>query len=683
MERVQFEQEQMLSELKDLVEKNIFTQAEVKQILKKRTHFETLLVRRIPRRSDFLRYAAYEMSLEQLRRKRVERLKIPKSLHSISDYALVRRQFQIFERALKRFKGDVGLWIQYIEVAKREGARALVGRITARALQLHPTTPSLYIMAASHELTHLSPSAARTLLQRGLRLNADSVDMWREYVRMELGFIETLRRRWQVLGISVSGSSKSLDDEPVAVAEDITSAVGMDGGGGAMVVDEEGEMEPTEKAAEQKDGEGEAARKAIMDGAIVKSAMSSAASALPKVELFESLDTLIRGYPVSLALRTSLLDYLHDLLREALPNDASAIKMHATRRLNDLVSLEAKDILDSEDFVDALRGANDEMTSALHNTASSSLALAREYTVFVLEWHDKLATNESLRSYLVATLQSAARRSAHPSPLRTAHLQLLRAAGPSASEEYKAKVLKQARKYTAVGGASDPTLWLERLNTERAFAPSADEVDKAWAEARRCVRSADPREVENVWVWGFLFWLDPEGEEIKKTFENLLRESMRDASLQHVHETLLLRYIPTVLYRRPGAGGPADPAQRKRALTRVASAYLPSSIVWAAAFGCEARRDASSTEPGAGASTDVLSAVYGWWRGKEPVTATLAWASWLLEARQGHEASKVVERAGADLDEGARQELRRKWKERLDKAGTEREAMDEHEDEDL
>ena len=57
---------------------------------------------------------------------------IPKGQPSISDFALVRRQFHIFERALKKFKSDVGLWIQYVEIAKREGARALVGRITAR-----------------------------------------------------------------------------------------------------------------------------------------------------------------------------------------------------------------------------------------------------------------------------------------------------------------------------------------------------------------------------------------------------------------------------------------------------------------------------------------------------------------------------------------------------------------------
>lgn len=42
--------------------------------MKRRTAFETALIRRIPKKADFLRYAAYEMSLETLRRKRVERL---------------------------------------------------------------------------------------------------------------------------------------------------------------------------------------------------------------------------------------------------------------------------------------------------------------------------------------------------------------------------------------------------------------------------------------------------------------------------------------------------------------------------------------------------------------------------------------------------------------------------------
>ncbi|KAH9991760.1 U3 small nucleolar RNA-associated protein 6-domain-containing protein [Russula vinacea] len=197
----------MLAELKDLGEKGLFSPGEIKQIIKKRTAFETALVRRIPNKNDYLRYAAYEMGLEALRRKRVTRLKLPKSPPSISDYALTRRQFQIFERALQKFKSDVSLWLQYLRVAQRAGSRALAGRIAARAVQLHPRTPALYVLAASHELANGGMGAARVLLQRGLRLNADSKEMWREYVRLELGFVEALRRRWDVLGISLEDAS--------------------------------------------------------------------------------------------------------------------------------------------------------------------------------------------------------------------------------------------------------------------------------------------------------------------------------------------------------------------------------------------------------------------------------------------------------------------------------------------
>ena len=47
----------------------------------------------------------------------------------------------------------------------------------------------------------MSATGARTLLQRGIRINGDSMDLWIEYVKIEMGFIERLRRRWEVLGI--------------------------------------------------------------------------------------------------------------------------------------------------------------------------------------------------------------------------------------------------------------------------------------------------------------------------------------------------------------------------------------------------------------------------------------------------------------------------------------------------
>lgn len=178
---------------------------------------------------------------------------LPKSPPSISDYALTRRQFQIFERALQKFKSDVSLWLQYLRVAQRAGSRALAGRIAARAVQLHPRTPALYVLAASHELANGGMGAARVLLQRGLRLNADSKEMWREYVRLELGFVEALRRRWDVLGISLEDASdrKRGKDKESGLGERIDRA--------------------------EEEAMGDEARGAIMDGAIVRQAIDGAA----------------------------------------------------------------------------------------------------------------------------------------------------------------------------------------------------------------------------------------------------------------------------------------------------------------------------------------------------------------------------------------------------------------------
>lgn len=74
MERVQYSLESSLPELKDLQTNGIFSPLEIKEIIKRRTHFETQLVRRQPRKKDFLEYVEYEMALEKLRKRRSERL---------------------------------------------------------------------------------------------------------------------------------------------------------------------------------------------------------------------------------------------------------------------------------------------------------------------------------------------------------------------------------------------------------------------------------------------------------------------------------------------------------------------------------------------------------------------------------------------------------------------------------
>ncbi|KAJ7755731.1 U3 small nucleolar RNA-associated protein 6-domain-containing protein [Mycena maculata] len=360
MERVQFQQEQMLAELKDLVAKDLFTQAETKAVMKKRTQFETALVRRVAKKADFLRYVEYEMGLEQLRRKRVARLEIPPGPATISDYALVRRQFHIFERALKKFRSDLSLWLAYLDLVKREHAHTLYSRVVARAIQMHPTEPSLYVLAAQHELSQGSQSAGRAMLQRGVRMCGDGVDIWREWVRMEMGFVEKLRRRWGVLGLE----EEHVEDE-------------------------------TAELLAVKDGE--EARAAIMRGAIVKSVIASAAKALGTTELFTALIALIDSFPFSdgEGLAEELLEQVYGLLRHTRPRDPRAARILAERFL-------PKNLSDTDSgCVDGVQKANEEMLALCGEGGED---MVRAYVEFAGVVVDGLM-DESLKLYLVSSVR--------------------------------------------------------------------------------------------------------------------------------------------------------------------------------------------------------------------------------------------------------------------------------------
>ncbi|KAG8214000.1 hypothetical protein J3R82DRAFT_10751 [Butyriboletus roseoflavus] len=319
------------------------------------------------------------------------------------------------------------------------------------------------------------------------------MDMWREYIRMELGFVEGMRRRWSVLGID------SREDQGPQVGKGVEPDIDMGGDDDAIVNDEQGEKPPDEVIAAEKGGdEGEAARKAIMDGAIVKSALSSAAKALPTVELFVELEALIRNYPCQLRLRTTLVDHVYALLQEALPDDPRAIQMHATRQLRELIlpKEDGKDIVegdphfvDSEKLIDALQSANERLTMAVKAswgtyTRSDTHTATRPnmseiYADFVLEWCRSSTLEPRLKQYLMGSLQVLAQ-------------------GPSALPVLQATHIRSIQLISA-----SPGVWLARLDAEEAWACDPDDIKSAWASARAAVvASQDVDGAEKIWLWG-------------------------------------------------------------------------------------------------------------------------------------------------------------------------------------
>ncbi|KAI1319436.1 U3 snoRNP protein [Mortierella claussenii] len=201
---VQFYMEEMIPEMRDLEQKGIFSKKEIASIIKKREKFEYALKRRISKKADFLRYIEYEMNLEALRKKRRARM-VSNTKQSISDYAGPRRIYFIYKRCLTKFKGDISIWLQYINYAKKTGASRTLGKIFAQAIQLHPTNEKMWILAAAWEWEeNANIVAARVLLQRALRLNTTTESLWHEYFRLELVYIAKILARREVLGIDAT-----------------------------------------------------------------------------------------------------------------------------------------------------------------------------------------------------------------------------------------------------------------------------------------------------------------------------------------------------------------------------------------------------------------------------------------------------------------------------------------------
>lgn len=208
----------------------------------RRRESEYLLCRRSARKSDFLRYIEAEQRLERLRSLRTKKIAArkaaqerearklshdkniikPKSGTSIGDASIVQHIHLLYVRAKRKWKDDLSFHLQHAEFAKEKKSYSMLSKIYAEALQIHPRNAGLWIEAASHEYFGYvtgegdgqeitrggSIRNARVLLQRGLRVNPNSQELWLQSFSLELHYIQKIRGRKEVLKV-VGNDSKS------------------------------------------------------------------------------------------------------------------------------------------------------------------------------------------------------------------------------------------------------------------------------------------------------------------------------------------------------------------------------------------------------------------------------------------------------------------------------------------
>ena len=196
--------------------------------MKKRSDFEHKINGRGSQPSDYARYAEYEINLESLRWKRSRRMRIKAGAHIGQ-----RRIFFVLDRATRKFQGDLGLWMQYVDYAKRRKAYKKLSQILTSVLRMHPTKPELWIYAANYSMdTQGDVTEARSYMQRGLRFCKSSRQLWLEYAKLEMMYIAKIATRKSILGLDLERASEDratrlekVDADhialPIVTAEDI------------------------------------------------------------------------------------------------------------------------------------------------------------------------------------------------------------------------------------------------------------------------------------------------------------------------------------------------------------------------------------------------------------------------------------------------------------------------------
>ena len=207
-DKARYHMEQSVPELQEYERKKIFTREEIMSIAKKRSEFEHIV--NMPcKASDYVRYARYEMNLDALRKKRCKRSGV-----KATAFTGQKKIFFILDRAVKRFQGDMGLWMQYLEYCKKEGARKKLSDAFTKCLRMHPLKYEVWVWVAKmYYEEQMDMSNARNYMQRGLRFCKKERKMWLEYAKLEMLYLAKLDARNEILGLKSERKPKQIVDK--------------------------------------------------------------------------------------------------------------------------------------------------------------------------------------------------------------------------------------------------------------------------------------------------------------------------------------------------------------------------------------------------------------------------------------------------------------------------------------
>lgn len=249
-----------------------------------------------------VRYLEYEINLDRLRALRCKRLDI-RGPEACERQSIVRIH-RLFSRCTRRFRGDVGLWLQWIAFSKERGSSNVLSRSIGTAVLVNPLVEDLWILAADWEFTNEgNAKAARALMLRGIRTNSQSERLWVEYFKLELKYLLKVQKRIDL----VTTKSSALD-----FSDDSDDSAG-------MIALDMAQNEPEQSPSRMESQLPSITESAFFKGEVCRLVLNNALAAFPgRLHLFFDLWAVVEA----LDARDQLVGFFMDAGREHFADNA-------------------------------------------------------------------------------------------------------------------------------------------------------------------------------------------------------------------------------------------------------------------------------------------------------------------------------------------------------------------------
>lgn len=266
-------------------------------------------------------------------------------------------------------------------------------------------------MAATWENEHnANMAAARVLLQRALRLMPENQQLWHEYFRLELLYIEKIKLRRRILGIDQAKNQEDLDAMQVDNQDEDDNTINLPAVTGEDVAqwkqDEENTKKSKKALTKEEAAALEEANNPILQGLLARIIYDNAIqSTADSIQFRQRFVDIYREFTDT----QKDIDHVYDTIRRDMMDNAEARALLAKSHLFVFKQQEDEEEEKSQyisvsdpAFVPALKKCVDEFESALVDVPQPEMWV--QYIQFLLSWY-ALVSEDNLKLYLGKLLQ--------------------------------------------------------------------------------------------------------------------------------------------------------------------------------------------------------------------------------------------------------------------------------------